>query len=150
MINDDMMFFDPNKGRYILTTNCALSVNVDLEKELNSGGVPSKSNLPMQVLDRVSRTVYNFVYMHGNRAIKEAAMRDDDELRPYIKDAMIEQLLYFMANGDLNMTARVDISTGRELYRQGKLDAAYAPEMQNILNQTYLTYTGYMGKVRDV
>ena len=150
MINDDMMFFDPAKERYILTTNCALAVNIDLEKELNSGGVPSKSNLPMQVLDRVSRTVYNFVYMHGNREIKKDAMRNDDSLRPYIKDAMIEQLLYFMVNGDLNLMSRVDMASGRELYRQGKLDAAYAPEMQNIINQTYLTYTGYMGRVRDL
>lgn len=143
MRNDDMMIFDEVKGRYILTRKCALANNVDLERELNSTGVSAKNNLPEQILDRVSRTVYNFIYAHGHREAKQKRMAEDPSYRPYLKDAMIEQLLYFMANGDLNMVARVDVQSGREHSRAAKLDAAYAPEMQNILGQTDLLYCGY-------
>ena len=145
MYNDEMMTFDEAKKRYILTKQCALAYNVDLDRELNATGVSAKNNLPAQILDRVSRTVYNFIYAHGGREIKQQKIAQDDAYRPYIKDAMIEQLLYFMANGDLNIVARVDTQTGRESSRAAKLDAAYAPEMQNILAQTDLLYCGFQG-----
>ena len=142
MFNTDLMVFDEEKQRYILTHKCAIENNVDLEKELNAAGVPSKSNLEAQVLDRISRMVYGFIYSHGGVAWKQAILRDDDRYRPIIQDAMIEQLLYFMANGDLNMTARVDLQTGREYTRAAKRDAAYAPMMQDLLAQTDLLYGG--------
>ncbi|MBQ8357876.1 MAG: hypothetical protein IJX39_08745 [Clostridia bacterium] len=143
MYNDDMMTFDDVKQRYILTNECALANNVDLGKELNSTGVPSRSNLPAQILDRISRTVYNFIYSHGDRYGKEKELAENDYYRPFIKDAMIEQLLYFMVNGDLSVVARVDAQTGREFSRAAKLDAAYAPEMQNILAQSGILYCGF-------
>ena len=145
MKSDDSMIFDESKQRYILTVKCALDNNVDLEHELNSAGVPAKSNLAGQVLDRISRTVYNFIYSHGNMAVKRRMLAENEEYRPFIKDAMIEQLLYFMANGDLNALARIDTQSGREYGKEAKRDAAYAPEMQNILAQTDLLYCGFMG-----
>ncbi len=143
MRSDEMMIFDTVKNRYILTRHCALANNVDLEHELNSTGVAAKNNLPEQILDRVSRTVYNFIYAHGHREAKQKRMAEDKSYRPFLKDAMVEQLLYFMANGDLNLLARVDVANGRELSRAAKLDAAYAPEMQNVLAQTDLLYCGF-------
>jgi hypothetical protein len=71
MYSDDMMVFDQTKQRYILTDKCAKAYNIDLERELNSTGVPNKSNLGDQILDRISRTVYNYVYSHGHREIKQ-------------------------------------------------------------------------------
>ena len=143
MQNDDTMIFDTVKNRYILTRKYALSLNIDLEKELNSTGVAAKNNLPEQILDRVSRTVYNFIYAHGGREVKQRKMAEEERYRPFLKDAMTEQLLYFMSNGELNQVARVDMQSGREYSRAAKRDAAYAPEMQNILEQTDLLYCGF-------
>lgn len=143
MYSDEMMVFDEAKKRYILTDQCALAQNINLDQELNSAGVTAKNNLPDQILDRVSKTVYNYVYAHGGRDVKQRKMAEDDSYRPFIQDAMIEQLLYFMTNGDLNQLARVDVQSGREHSRAAKLDAAYAPEMQNILGQTDLLYCGF-------
>ena len=117
MQNDDTMIFDTVKNRYILTRKYALSLNIDLEKELNSTGVAAKNNLPEQILDRVSRTVYNFIYAHGGREVKQRKMAEDERYRPFLKDAMTEQLLYFMSNGELNQMARVDMQSGREYSR---------------------------------
>ena len=145
MKNDDSMIFDESKQRYVLTVQCALDNNVDLEHELDTSGGPAKNNLALHILDRISRTVYNFIYSHGNMEIKRRMLAENDEYRPFIKDAMIEQLLYFMANGDLNALARIDMQNGREYTSAAKRDAAYAPEMQNILAQTDLLYCGFMG-----
>lgn len=142
MFNTDLMVFDEEKQRYILTHKCAIENNVDLARELNAAGVPNRNNLEAQVLDRISRTVYNFIYSHGGIEWKHRVLRDDDRYRPIIQDAMIEQLLYFMANGDLNMTAGVDLQTGKEYNRAAKRDAAYAPMMQDLLAQTDLLYCG--------
>ena len=144
MFNDDMMTFDEVKGRYILTNKCALANNIDLGESLNTTGVPHVGNLPDQILDRISRTVYNFIYATGSRETKQRKMREDNAYRPFIMEAMIEQLLYFMANGSLNIISRVDPQTGREFTRAAKLDAEYAPEMQNVLAQTDLLYCGFM------
>lgn len=135
MYSDEMMTWDERKHRYILTEACALAYNVDLKKELNASGAPAKNNLPAQILDRISRTVYNFIFLHGDRERKLCELEQEDEYyRQFLFEAMVEQLLYFMVNGDLNLTPQnaQDTSHG----------AAYAPEMQNILAQSGILYCG--------
>ena len=133
MKNDEMMIYDERKRRYILTEACALQYNIDLKKELNAGGAPAKNNLPAQILDRISRTVYNFIFLHGDRESKLETLEEyDDYYRPFILDAMVEQLLYFMVNGDLLLTAHSAADTPRP----------YSTEMENVLAQSGILYCG--------
>lgn len=133
MKNDEMMIYDERKRRYILTEACALQYNIDLKRELNASGAPAKNNLPAQILDRISRTVYNFIFLHGDRERKLEALEEyDDYYRPFILDAMVEQLLYFMVNGDLLLTAH----NGAEAPRP------YSTEMENVLAQSGILYCG--------
>ncbi|MBE6555524.1 MAG: hypothetical protein E7663_04750 [Ruminococcaceae bacterium] len=148
MYNDDMMIFDQTQNRYILTEACALSLGIDLSRELCGMSATHKSNLPSLMLDRVSRTVYGYVYAHGNRTVKEERMARDDELRPIIFDALCEQLIYQMGNGDLNAVARVDTATGAVISREAMRDAAYAPMLETILGDSGLLYCGYVPRGR--
>ena len=133
MKNDEMMIYDERKRRYILTEACALQYNIDLKRELNSSGAPAKNNLPAQILDRISRTVYNFIFLHGDRESKLETLEEyDDYYRPFLLDAMVEQLLYFMVNGDLLLTAH----NGAEAPRP------YSTEMENVLAQSGILYCG--------
>ena len=143
MTNDEMMIYNERSRRYVLTEQCALALNIDLQASLNSSGVPFKNKLAAQILDRVSRTVYNFIFLHGDRAQKTSELeREDEYYRPFIKEALEEQLLYFMANGDINAVSRVNMQSGQEISRAAKLDAAYAPEMENILAQSGILFCG--------
>lgn len=146
MYNDSLMVFDERKKRYILTRQCALDNNINLTECLNSTGVPNEGNLPEQILDRISMTIYNFVYSTGNMLIKRDLMMSNDEYRPFIMDAMIAQLLYVIANGHLTLTPRVNIQNGHEFSSASMRDAAIAPDAQMILEQTDLLYTGFMGR----
>ena len=144
MTTDNLMRWDSAKERYVLTEQAALQNNVDLRMILNVAGVPARNNLPEQVLDRISKTVYNFIYLHGDKHSKDRQLQEFDEYyRQFIYDAMIEQLLYFEGNGMLNLTSRVNVSTGLVIDRAAKMDAAYAPEMVNVLNQCGILYCGF-------
>ena len=143
MTNDSMMTYKIEARRYVLTESAALALNINLRTMLNTTGVPQVHELADQVLDRISRTVYNFIFLHGDREQKLAELESRDAYyRPFLREAMEEQLLYFIANGDLSLTAHVNVANGMQLDRTGKRNAMYAPMMQDVLAQTDILYVG--------
>lgn len=99
--SNEEMTYNKSKHRYVLTKNYCVRNNVDLDAELNTYGMVNKSAAAENLLDRISRSIYLHCYGYGmSRAKKEHDMATVEELRPVIRDAMMEQLLYVMANGD--------------------------------------------------
>lgn len=98
---DDLyMIYDKTRHKYVLTTQCAQDLhNIDL---LSIGdGTMNESNAAKQVLERVSRQIYNHIYRHAwHRLRTERDLALNVEHRQVLMDAMGDQLEWIVANGD--------------------------------------------------
>lgn len=98
--DDIYMIYDKMRHRYVLTTQCAQDLhNIDL---LSIGdGTMNEGNAAKQVLERVSRQIYNHIYRHAwHRLRTERALALDISHRQVLMDAMGDQLEWIVANGD--------------------------------------------------
>ena len=129
------MSYNEKKHRYVLTEVCVLEdMNIDLRVVLNTSDVADVANAPKNFLERVSALVYGYIYRHVPfRYKKERELALDDSIRGYICEAMKEQVLYILNNGDLSGIAGVNVETGMGA-EQSKLRAAeIAPLAKDIL-----------------
>lgn len=107
--DDIYMKYSKTKHRYVLTLACANDLhNVDLlaigEGEMNA------NNAADQVLERVSRQIYNHVYRYAwHRLRTERALALDVSVRHVLMDAMGDQLEWMVVNGDTYNNAERDL-----------------------------------------
>lgn len=106
--NDTTMTYDRVAHRYVLTKQYCLEHNVDLDAELNTYGMINRAGASAHFLDRISAVIYAHCYSHGNKYGKERDMATKEQYRDVIRDAMFEQVMYTMANGDLHLSVRPD------------------------------------------
>lgn len=107
--SDIYMAYDTRKHRYVLTLAYANDMrNIDLlaigDGELND------NNAADQVLEKVSRQIYNHIYrhaMHRYRTEKELAFGEGT--RQAIMDAMGDQLEWMVTNGDTYLNAEREL-----------------------------------------
>lgn len=107
--NDKYMVYSKTKHRYVLTLACANDLhNVDLLAV--SDGEMNKNNAADQVLERVSRQIYNYIYRHAwHRFRTERALALGVEHRHVLMDAMGDQLDWMVVNGDTYNNAERDL-----------------------------------------
>lgn len=107
--SDKYMVYSKTKHRYVLTLACANDLhNVDLLAM--SDGEMNKNNAADQVLERVSRQIYNYIYRHAwHRFRTERALALDVEHRRVLMDAMGDQLDWMVVNGDTYNNAERDL-----------------------------------------
>lgn len=98
--NDTYMTYSPEKHRYVLTLDYANDVrNIDL-LDISDGEV-NNNNAAVQVLEKVSRQIYNHIYLHAmHRYRTERALAIDAGNRQVLMDAMGDQLEWLVENGD--------------------------------------------------
>ena len=130
--SDDEMKYKKECHRYVLTKNYVLSNNIDLDAELNTYGTINKSDAAEQFLDRISRIIYNYCYSFGGKLKKEHDMATKEELREIIRDALMEQVVYVLTNGDHYLSARGDAE-----YKRPVSEFAH-----NILAESGLLFAG--------
>lgn len=113
-LTDEYMFYDYEEHRYILTPKYVLDkLAIDLKMRLNMSGTFSEENLASAVLDQLSREVYQYIYNQSNQNdFQEYVLAKTEDGRKVIKDAMREQVLYFLANGDLSQYSGVNVAKG--------------------------------------
>lgn len=142
--NDYAMNYDKRHHRYILTTEDVLvNLNINLPAELRTNGLAAdEANEADKLLDRVSRIVYQHIYSHASRPRKmERRLALDPGLRDIIREAMEEQLLYILANGDYTNLSGINTETGAahtELIRA----ATVSPLAGEILMNAGLLFVG--------
>lgn len=128
--SDDLMVYDHSKHRYILTETFVLrELNRDLPKILADSGEASDTLKEAKILlDRVSQHIYSFVLSRTDCPnARERKMAKDGYLRRYIMDAMAEQLIYVMTNGDLSAYTGINIDTGATIDPTRMRQAQIAP-----------------------
>lgn len=143
--NDNRMTYDKSHHRYVLTTEDVLTtLNIDLAAELRQNGLAAdEANEAARLLDRVSRLVYSYIYRHADRPrLMERRLALDTALRPIICEAMEEQLLYILANGDLTNVSGINTETGAVVTRDALLTASVSPVAGAVLLDAGLLCVG--------
>ena len=113
-LTDEYMFYDFEEHRYILTPKYVLDkLGIDLKARLNKSGNVNDENIAGAILDQISREIYNEIYSHSvyNKE-QEIIIAKTQGGRKIIQDAMREQVLYFLTNGDLSQYSGVNVAKG--------------------------------------
>lgn len=133
--DDDYMIYDFDSHRYVLTPKCVFDeLNVNLAQRLNVTGSANAQIAPNQVLNQISTTVYSEIYDRSNQnEIQEYALAKCPSLRKIIKEAMKQQVLYFLFNGDVSVYGGVDVKKGTKAPSYN--DRILAPMAEKILSR---------------
>ena len=134
----DNLTYDASVHRYKLTEKGVLQrLNRNLGDRLaDNGGAFDPRNEPTIVLDRISRQIYSYIYSHTAAPMRrEREMALNPAYRAPLMEAMEEQLIYIMTNGDLSAFNGVNLDTGMAIdpgrMRQGEI----APMARDILTR---------------
>ncbi len=133
--SDNQMTYNARAHRYVLTRECVLEdMNIDLGAVLNTSDAADTANVPELLLDRVSALIYRYIYRAVPFRYKtERALALEDENRFHILEAMKEQLLYMLNNGDLSGLSGVNLDTGIAIDANRLRDAEMSPIARDIL-----------------
>jgi hypothetical protein len=134
--SDEIFAYDPSVHRYKLTELGVLQrLNRNLGDVLADNGEASDPrNEPNILLDRVSRQIYGYVLSHTATPYRrERQMALDPAYRVPIMEAMEEQLIYILTNGDLSSFNGVNLDTGMTVDPSRMRQAEIAPMARDIL-----------------
>ena len=140
--SDDHFTYDTSVHRYKLTEQGVLQrLNRNLGDVLAvNGGAFDRRNEPNILLDRVSQQIYGYIY---NTTItpkrKERELALNPAYRIPLMEAMEEQLIYVLNNGDLSAYTGVNIETGVTIDPARMRAAEIAPMARDILARCGLT-----------
>lgn len=133
---DNHLTYDTAVHRYKLTELGVLQrLNRNLGDVLADNGEASDPrNEPNILLDRVSRQIYGYVLSHtATPRRRERQMALDPAYRAPIMEAMEEQLIYILSNGDLSAFNGVNLDTGMTVDASRMRMSEIAPMARDIL-----------------
>ena len=137
--DDDIMKYDYNAHRYVLTEQGVLSeLSENLDLILNATGDANPSTLAERVLKRVSQTVYMYIYRDtANEDWLEYILATYPPLRERVKEMLQAQLLYMLMNGDIGLYSGVNVAKGQIMDIDKLRDRArIAPEVEDLALQS--------------
>ena len=140
--NDTYMRYDYDAHRYVLTTDYVTKrLNIDLVARINATGSIDRAQAPALLLDRASQNVYSWIYENGgDNDVQEWILGTDRQARRMLMDAMGEQVLYILANGDLGLAAGVDGATMSGVGQSLFAEARVAPNAKALLSRNLSAY----------
>lgn len=127
--SDDKMVYNFEAHRYVLTEEyCSNQLNVNIAEVLNTAGVADIANAPERFLDRISRIIYSYIYsINAFKYETERKIAQTEQCRKPLMNAMGEQVLYTLNNGDFTAIAGVNAQTGATLDKKALRGAEIAP-----------------------
>ena len=129
------MTYNERLHRYVLAQECVLEdMNIDLGAVLNTSDVADVANAADRFIDRVSLIIYSWIYsVNPFRFRTERELALNAEKRTFILEAMKEQVLYMLNNGDLSALSGINVDTGMTIETRKMLSAWVAPLAKDIL-----------------
>ena len=133
--NDSAMRYDMTNHRYVLEVDHVRNaLNINLEDELEAGGSADRANAARVFLDRVSRTIYDYILSATPTPRKrEMDLALCPEYRAALRVAMEEQAVYILNNGELGAWSGVNLDTGAVIDRAAIRAAEIAPRAEDVL-----------------
>ena len=115
--SDEAMRYDYDSHMYILTQQCVLAeLNTNLQEVLNPTGAANAGENANATLRQISEVVYSQMYDAScDNDIQEWLAAKAQSARKIIKDALKQQVLYFLFNGEVSQCSGVDIKKGRKM-----------------------------------
>lgn len=137
--SDETMIYDTITHQYALTPEYFARVTgEDLYTRLNTRGVVDRNAFAKNWLRNVSRVLYAYIYRSSTHTpFVEYLLAKTPELRDLLKDALVEQGLYMLANGDISKFSGVDIRRGSVIDRNTLIASAVSPIAVDILSRTF-------------
>lgn len=134
--SDNHLIYDAAVHRYRLTELGVLQrLNRNLGDVLaDNGGASDPRNEPNIVLDRVSRQIYGYIYsstITPKRKERELAL--NPAYRAPLMEAMEEQLIYILNNGDMSAHTGINLDTGTTVDSARMRRSEIAPMAHDIL-----------------
>ena len=150
--DNNEMFYNKRKHRYVLTEECVLEdMNIDLSVVLNTSDVADVANAAGKLLDRVSMLVYSYIYkIVPFRYKTERALALEEENRLPLYEAMKEQLLYMLNNGDFSALAGINLENGTVIDSARLRGAEVSPIAKDILIDAGIVRAYIDKKERDI
>lgn len=136
--SDNYLTYDAAVHRYKLTEKGVLQrLNRNLGDRLaDNGGASDHRNEPSIVLDRISRQIYGYIYSQTAAPMRrEREVALNPSYRVPLMEAMEEQLIYVMTNGDLSAFNGVNLDTGMTVDPDRMRRAEIAPMARDILTR---------------
>lgn len=135
--SDEQMKYDFEEHRYILTKEYVLKRSgIDLSKVLKPGFIDQPQQRVDNFLNQLSDEIYGWIYEHNaDNDYQEYLLAKNPLLRNIIRNAMFQQVLYVLVNGDLNMYSGVNVKSGQIADQRKMVEAAIAPAAKRELNK---------------
>lgn len=105
--NDDYMYFDNERNRYVLTSKCVLDkYGIDMESALSERKAVNAQIMAQAFLREVSDDIYDYIHEHNaDTHRQDTLIAFVPSLRNIIQTAMEKQFLYSRLNGLLGFSA---------------------------------------------
>lgn len=143
--SDGQMDYDATRHRYRLTHEYVLNeLGIDLDSQLASGNAADRGRNPGIFLRRISDQIYGVVYSTTPyRFGKERQLALSRNFRDTLRDAMSEQVVYILQNGDPSAYAGVDAVAYQSVERERLEQARIAPMALDLLVSSGIISLGY-------
>lgn len=103
--SDGLMVYDEVAERYVLTEDALRRRGIFLREKIEASGGAFASEILNGILDRTSEILYDFIYKHNaNNERQKHYMKTLPSFRNLIYSAMLNQVTYMIANGDLTLS----------------------------------------------
>lgn len=140
---DNKMTWCPEKNRYILNETAFWAyTGMDVRGMVNDA-LGDVANIVRYYFDNVSLKVYNYIHDHRSSfAKRDAALKYSPTARDMLYRCMIEQMVYFITNGDISKFSGVNIKSGSVIERKFIRNATVSPDVIDILRNTPIPELG--------
>lgn len=110
--NDDIMTFDADRGKYVLTENAMTLAGVDLRARLSASKTPNPEILIQNMLYMASDYVYDYIHEYSmDNDTQDTIIAKTPSMRKIIQRAMQEELKYLLSVGDPTLSLDKDKQT---------------------------------------
>ena len=148
--SSDDMTYSTQTHRYTLTEGYVLDqTGISLNAVLNPGNMSQPQKVAQLFLEEISKDIYKFIYAQSNENDKqEYLLAKHPELRKIIREAMLQQVLYYQVNGRLRLYSGVNLKTGQILDPKQLQQAGISPSAKDELDKQLsdlkvaITYNG--------